>query len=123
MLVPPEFTSEADDVRLIVGYLGIAQSSPEAQTITGLTKSGISEVLSEKRVHGTSRRRHIAVVASVIRELASARSAATGTPDRGESALGWLYTGRVSTTLGPRTPLEVLSDTSLALEVLDGLER
>jgi hypothetical protein len=119
----PLFTTEADDIRVIVGYLGIAQSSQEAQAITGLSKSGISEVLAGRRPRGTGRKRHIAVVAAVIRDLAAARSAATGASTRGESALGWLYAGRVATTLGPKTPIEVLSNTDLALEALDDLVR
>lgn len=38
----PKRTSEAEDLRQILGYLGLAQSSAEAVQITGLTKSAIS---------------------------------------------------------------------------------
>ena len=55
-----EWTSEADDLRTIIVYLGLGQSSEEAQQITGLAKSAISEVLSGRRRRDTARRRHIA---------------------------------------------------------------
>jgi hypothetical protein len=116
-------TSEAEDVRAIIEYLGLAQSSPEAQRITGLGKSAISEVLSGHRVGNTNRRTHIAIVAAIVRRLSSGRETATGSAERGKSAIGWLYTARVETSSGARSPLDVLSDTSLALESLGGLER
>ncbi len=119
----PSFTSETDDLQTILSYLGIQQSSTEAQRITGLSKSAISEVLSGKRPRDTHRRRHIAIVASVIHELSSARSASTGSPERGKSAIGWLHAAAVHTSRGQVAPLEVLADTDLALEALDGLRR
>lgn len=122
-MMVPVLTTEQDDLLAILGYLGIAQSSVEAQRITGLTKSGISELLRGKRSRDTGRRRHIAIVAAVIRNLSEARAASTGTPVRGNSAVGWLHTARVDTSAGPQTPLAVLSDTDLALEALDALQR
>jgi hypothetical protein len=119
----PVLTSESEDVRAILAYLGLPQSSVEASRITGLSKSAISDVLSGKRTRDTHQRRHIAVVATVIQELAATRSAATGSADRGKSAIGWLHTAAVETSRGSVTPLEVLSDTDLALEALDGLRR
>jgi hypothetical protein len=116
-------TTEAEDLRTIVEYLGILPSSPEVQSITGLTESAIADLLSGRRVRSTRRHTHIAVVASVIRRLAEARQAASLTADRGDSAMGWLHTAQLSTSVGIQTPLAVLSDTSLALEALDGLER
>jgi transcriptional regulator with XRE-family HTH domain len=119
----PTLTTEADDVRAIVRYLGLAQSSREALEITGLSKSAISEVLSGRRRRDTARRRHIAIAAEVIRRLADARRASTTTSERGASAIGWLHTARVETSRGPRTPLEVLADTDLAMEALAELTR
>ena len=116
-------TTEAEDLRAIVEYLGILPSSPEAQSITGLTEAAISDLLSGRLVRPTSRHAHIAVVASVVRRLVDARQAATLSTDRGGSVLGWLHTAQISTSVGIQTPLAVLSDTSLALEALDGLER
>lgn len=122
--IPPlTLTTEADDLRTLLDYLGLAQSSPEAQRISGLTKSGISEVLGGKRTRDTGRRRHIGIVANVIEELAAVREASTGTPRRGASAVGWLHTATVQTSAGGRTPLEVLADTDLALEALSDLRR
>lgn len=122
-LAPPTFTTEAEDLRTILDYLGLPQSSQEAQRISGLAKSGISEVLGGKRARDTSRRRHLGIVASVIRELAAVREASTGTPRRGASAVSWLHTATVRTSAGQRTPLEVLADTDLALEALSDLRR
>ncbi len=122
-LGPPNHTSEADDLRDILGYLGIAQSSAEARQITGLSKSAISEVLSGRRKRETSRRTHIAVVAEVIRQLRAARLMATGAPARGKSAIGWLHATRIDTSRGSLSPLAILSDTALAQEALDGLAR
>ena len=122
-LAPPIHTSEADDLREILGYLGISQSSTEARAITGLSKSAISEVLRGRRTRDTNRRTHIAVVAEVMRHLQTARAAATGAPERGRSAIGWLHATRAETSRGMESPLTILSDTSLALEALDGLNR
>src|SRR4051794_27335133 len=119
----PVFTSESDDLREVLDYLPIAQSSAEAQAITGLTKSAISEVLAVKRPRGTHRRRHIAIVAAVIRELAAVRSVSTGSAERGKSAIGWLHTGVVETSRGRATPLEVLAASDLAAEALEDLRR
>lgn len=116
-------TTEAEDLRAIVDYLGILPSSPEAQSITGLTESAIADLMSGHRVRPTSRRAHIGVVASVIRRLVEVRQTATLTTNRGGSALGWLHTAQISTSIGIKSPLAVLSDTSLAIEALDGLER
>ena len=120
---PIEFTSEADDLRTIIGYLGVGQSSEEALLITGLAKSAISEVLSGRRTHDTARRRHIAVVAAVVRHLAEGRRAATGTVDRRVTAVGWLHTAAVKTSRGTKTPILVLADTDLAEEALTELQR
>ena len=68
-----EWTSEADDLRTILIYLGLGQSSEEALQITGLAKSAISEVLSGRRRRDTARRRHIAMVAAVGRARRSGR--------------------------------------------------
>jgi hypothetical protein len=63
----PVFTSGADDIRLIFGYLRVAQSSPETQAITGLTKSGhLGGAEREARSRHEPTTTH-AVVASVIR--------------------------------------------------------
>ena len=123
VLPTPVHTSEVDDVRAIVEYLGIPQSSEEVQSITGLTKSAISELLAGQRVRDTHQRRHIAIVATVIRRLREVREASTGTPERGQSALGWLHSARVVTSRGSKTPIEILADSSLALEALDGLDK
>jgi hypothetical protein len=122
-LQAPVLTAEAEDVRTILGYLRLTQSSPEAQEITGLSKSAISELLSGKRIRDTARRRHIAYVAGIVKELSSARFASTGTRDRGKSAIGWLHTARVDTSRGQKSPLELLADTDLTIEALDQLHR
>jgi hypothetical protein len=119
----PEMRSEAEDIRTIIDYLGISQSSSEAKRITGLTKSGLSEVLAGRRRRDTSRRVHIAVVAAIVRGLSAARLASTGERERGRSAIGWLHAGRVDTSVGRRSPLDVLSDDALAVEALDDLWR
>jgi hypothetical protein len=111
-----EWTSEADDLRTIFVYLGLGQSSEEAQQITGLAKSAISEVLR-------GRRRHIALVAAVVRQLAEGRQAATGTAARPKTAVGWLYTAAVKTSRGTKAPILVFGDTDLVKEALDGLRR
>lgn len=112
----PRFGSEADDLRLIFGYLRIPPTGPEAQRITGLGKSTISEILAGKRVRNSRRRPHIALVAELIRDLQSARRAATGSQERGASASGWLHAGRVETSRGVRSPLSVLAETDLVRE-------
>lgn len=117
----PVRTHEADDVRVILSYLGLPQSSIEAQAITGLNKSAISELLNGHRVRDTKQRRHIAIVAELIRALRGARAASTGRSERGASALGWLHSARVRTSRGMRNPLQILSDTDLAVEALDRL--
>lgn len=122
-LQAPTLTAEAEDLRSILSYLGLSQSSLETQQITGLSKSGISELLNGQRSRDSGRRRHIAIVAAVVRELSSARRAATGTSDRGKSAIGWLHTARVDTSRGRKSPLELLADTNLAIEALDRLQR
>lgn len=119
----PELTTEAEDIRAIIGYLGLAQSSSEIQQITGLAKSAISEVLSGQRTRDTSKRRHIAIVAAVVRRLSQGRRAATGSNARGQSAVGWLHTAPVATSQGRLTPLQVLADTELAKEALLELTR
>lgn len=118
-----EWTSEADDLRTIFVYLGLGQSSEEAQQITGLAKSAISEVLSGRRRRDTARRRHIALVAAVVRHLAEGRQAATGTATRPATAVGWLYTAAVKTSRGTKAPILVFGDTDLVKEALDGLRR
>lgn len=118
-----ELTSEADDLRTIIVYLGLGQSSEEAQQITGLAKSAISEVLSGRRRRDTARRRHIAIVAAVVRHLAEGRRAATGTDARRITAVGWLHTAAVETSRGTKTPILVFADTDLANEALSGLWR
>lgn len=122
-LTPPILTTEAEDIRSILDYLGLSQSCVEAGQITGLSKSAISEVLAGKRRRPTARRRHIAVVAALTKELATVREAATGRSDRGASALGWLHAGAVQTQAGVKTPLEILSDTVLSLEALSEVRR
>jgi hypothetical protein len=118
-----EWTSEADDLRTIIVYLGLGQSSEEAQQITGLAKSAISEVLSGRRRRDTARRRHIAIVAAVVRQLAEGRQAATGTGARRLTAIGWLHTAAVETSRGTKSPILVFGDTDLVKEALDGLRR
>jgi hypothetical protein len=118
-----EWTSEADDLRTIIVYLGLGQSSEEAQQITGLAKSAISEVLSGRRRRDTARRRHIAIVAAVVRELAEGPQAATGTGARRITAIGWLHTAAVETSRGTKSPILVFGDTDLVKEALDGLRR
>jgi hypothetical protein len=118
-----ELTSEANDLRTIIVYLGVGQSSDEAQQITGLAKSAISEVLRGRRRRDTGRRRHIAIVAAVVRHLAEARRAATEIDVRGMTAIGWLHTAAVETSRGTRTPIQVLADTGLAEEALIDLQR
>jgi hypothetical protein len=118
-----ELTSEAEDIRTIIVYLGLGQSSEEARQITGLTKSAISEVLNGRRTRDTSRRRHIAIVAAVVRHLAAGRRAAAGTESRGTTAVGWLHTARVETSRGTKTPIVVFADTNLAKEALNTLKR
>jgi len=122
-LALPTFTDEREDLETILSYLAIPQSSAEAERITGLAKSTISELLNGRRARGTHRQRHIAIVAALIRELRAIRQASTGTPERGKTALGWLHAGRIRTSQGVRTPLEVLADTALAQEALDSLYR
>ena len=74
----PMHTAEREDLETIVSYLGIGQSSDEIRRITGLDKSAISEILNDKRVRDTRQRRHLAIVAEVIRHLRSVREASTG---------------------------------------------
>ena len=81
-------TSEAEDLRSILAYLEVRQSSVEAQRITGLSKSAISEVLGGKRARNTRRRQHIAVVAAIVHELAATRLAATGSAERRRTGSG-----------------------------------
>lgn len=119
----PSLTAEAEDIRTIIGYLGLSQSSDEVQQITGLAKSAISEVLGGQRARDTARRRHIAIVASLVTRLSQGRRAATGASARGKSAVGWLHTARVATSRGDKTPLQVLADTNLAIEALNDLVR
>jgi hypothetical protein len=123
MIPELEWTSEADDLRTIFVYLGLGQSSEEAQQITGLAKSAISEVLSGRRRRDTARRRHIAMVAAVVRHLAEGRQAATGTAARPMTAVGWLHTAAVKTSRGTKAPILVFGDTDLVKEALDGLRR
>ena len=118
-----ELTSEAEDIRTVLVYLGVGQSSQEAQQITGLAKSAISEVLSGRRTRDTGKRRHIAVVAAVVRHLAEGRRAASGTEARQMTAVGWLHTAAVKTSKGTMPPILVLADTDLAKEALNGLRR
>jgi len=120
---PIELSSEADDLRTIIAYLGVGQSSEEVQQITGLAKSAISEVLSGRRTRDTARRRHIAVVAAVVRQLAERRRAATGTGERRVTAVGWLHTAAVKTSRGTKTPILVFADAELAEEALTELRR
>lgn len=116
-------SSGADDLRAILSYLDIAQTSAEAQRITGLTTSALTDALSGKPVRNVTRRWHIAVVASIVRDLAAARMFATGTPERAMPAAQWLHSAVVVTSVGPRAPIEILSDPALALEALDELRR
>lgn len=106
-----------------MSYLGIDATSREAFRITGLTASSLSDALAGKPVRDATRRRHIAVVASLIRDLAAARTAATGEPERPVPATSWLHSAVVVTSAGPRSPIEILSDPGLALEALDELRR
>jgi len=117
----PHLTSEAEDIRTIIGCLGLSQSSAEVQQITGLAKSAISEMLSGRRARDTAKRRHIAIVAAVVKRLSEGRLAATGTGERGRSAIGWLHTAQVATSRGIKTPIQVLADTDLAKEALSDL--
>ena len=118
LTLAPRFSGEADDLRQIFDYLRIPPTGPEAQRITGLGKSTISEILTDQRVRDSRRRPHVALVAELIGDLKRARRASTGTLNRGGSASGWLHAGRVETSRGVRTPLEVLADSELVREQL-----
>jgi hypothetical protein len=118
----PTSRSEADDLRLIVDYLGIRPSSLECRRITGLSKTSISDLLHGNRKGSSRRRTHIATVAEIVAILSAARLAATGESTRGPWSR-WLHVGQIRTSTGVRTPLEVLSDDALAREILADLQR
>lgn len=118
-----EPSSAADDLRAILSYLDIAATSVDAQRITGLAPSAMSDALSGIPVRNVARRRHIAVVASIVRDLAAARMFATGVPERAMPAAQWLHSAVVVTSVGRRAPIEIFSDADLALEALDALRR
>ena len=111
----------AHDLRAIVEYLGLSPSDQDMHAITGLDQATISAGLLGGGIDDVARRSHVTAVATVIRHLKAGRQIATGEADRGSSASGWLHSARVETSLGLRTPLEVLSDPVLALEVLNDL--
>ncbi len=115
---PPRFSTEADDLRLIFEYLRISPTGPEGQRITGLGKSTISEILAGQRVRDSRRRSHVALVAELISDLRQARRSGTGSADRRATAIGWLHAGRVETSRGIRSPIELLADTELVREQL-----
>lgn len=117
----PRFGSETDDLRLIFDYLGIPPTSGEAQHITGLGKSTISEILAGKQVRESRWRLHIALGAELVRDLQDARRASTGSASRGAPARGWLHAERVFTSRGTRSPVEVMVDTDLVREQLGPL--
>jgi hypothetical protein len=96
---------EAEDVGLILAYLGLEPGSPDARRIFG---------------NGPA---HVGVVASIVRILAEARAAATGTASRGGLADDWLNHAEVRTSAGMKSPLDVLADEVLAQEALDDLNR
>jgi hypothetical protein len=116
-------TSDSDNLEAIIGYLDLPQASEEVQRITGLTESAIVDVLRGQAIEDTAQRRHVEVVAQVLRLLADARLSATRSAERGKPAAGWLHSGLVTTGRGSKTPIEVLADADLAAAALVALRR
>jgi hypothetical protein len=115
----PDRDQAAEDLRAIVEYLGLNPSSADLQEITGLDEVALSAGLLGGGIEELSRRRHVAIVATVVRHLAAARQIAAGQTDRGTSASGWLHSARIETSRGIRSPIQVLADPVLAAEALN----
>lgn len=113
----------AADLRGILDYLELAPTSTEIQRITGLSAAQIEKALRGDIAGDAERREHIAIVASVVGDLAAVRVASTGSRSRGQPAADWLRGARVETSRGILSPLELLSDPLLAREALDLLRR
>jgi len=111
----------AEDLRAIIDYLGVSPSDQDMQELTGLDEVTISAGLAGGGIEEADRRSHVAVVAAVVGLLKAGRQIATGETDRGKSASGWLHSAQVETSLGLRTPLEILSDPVLAERALNDL--
>jgi hypothetical protein len=91
--------------------------------ITGLSPADLDRVLEGMSDAPERIRHHIGIAAAIVRVLAAGREAATGSRHRPASARDWLHTGQVLTSRGLRSPIDVLSDTVLAEEALDELQR
>ncbi len=118
----PEGTpSEADEILVIAAYLGIEELSAEIQAIVGQTGTTISDLPSGRRRKDAEMRGHIDTVTAVIERLRNARSASTGRDERDTAAGEWLRSARIPTSRGIKSPLEILGDTSLAMDALRDL--
>ncbi len=115
--------TDGDNLAEILSYLDLLPTSEEAQRITGLTEATISDVLRGQPIPDAAARGHIEVVTELVGLLAQGRAAGTGSADRGVSAKSWLRSGAVATSRGTRTPIEILTDSDLAAEMLRGLRR
>lgn len=113
----------ADDLRAILDYLGLAPDDPEMVLITGLPPADLDRVLQGSGDVPERIRHHIGITAAIVRVLAAGREAATGSRHRPASARDWLHTGQVLTSRGLLAPIDVLSDTALAEEALDEMQR
>lgn len=72
--------------------------------------------MSGPRQRATEMRRQFETAAALIERLRQGRSAATGSDEWGISVEEWLHSGRIPTSRGIKSPLEILSDTSLAID-------
>lgn len=115
--------SAADDVWRILSYLELEPGAPEIERIVGLPTEELARLLRDEPSGGVDSREHIRVVATIVGILEEARLAATGTVMRGRPATHWLNHARIQTRAGIKSPIEILSDETLAREVLDDLSR
>jgi hypothetical protein len=121
-LPPPEFT-DADEIRTVIRYLGLIPSSEVTQRITGLSVPAIKAALTRGQPVDPAVRPHLRTVATVIRRLAEARAAATGSRDRPMPGDLWLELATVETTRGRLSPIDILADQELCDELLAELMR
>ena len=110
--------TEKEDLLTTSEYLGIRPDGIYMLIISGLNPDILTLVLNGS-LEESSNRNHTKIVGDLTRILRLHSAFTTGNPLRGEPAINWLETGKIHTSEGEKTPLEVFADTKLATETRD----
>lgn len=111
-------TEDSRAIDDISRLFSIAPTGALMSKITGLQRASLSDTLAGK-IAKSSRHAHLQIVGQLVRATVEWQRALGGTEPL-DSA--WLENATLHTSRGKKTPLAVLSDTTLAREALDQLQ-